>query len=149
MRSVKFGLMAYSRYAASAEKATLEQLLEEKHRPQRMTRYMSATGAGKKPPNTATHAIVSGTHELAKAARKILAKFKIRIDDPANGVYLPKNGNYIPHPAMPDASNHAKIHTELYYLNITNQLALANTRSECALILQAIATSLQNGVYGY
>lgn len=148
-KSVKFGLLAYSRYAEMANRITSESLLEEKHRPQRMTRYMSATGAGKKPPNTATHAIVSGTHELARAARKILAKFKIRIDDPSNGVFLPKNNNYVPHPAMPEASNHAKIHTELYYLNITNQLSLANTRSECAAILQAIAISLQNGVYGY
>lgn len=148
-RSIKFGLMAYSKYASRARTMTKSMLLAEKHRPNRMTRYMSATGAGKKPPNTATHAIVSGTHELAKAARKILAKFKIRIDDPANGVYLPKSENYTPHPRMPDASSHAKIHTVHYYLNITNQLSLANTCDECVLILQAIAKALQDGTYGY
>lgn len=37
------------------------------------------------------------------------ARHKIRIDDPDNGVYLPVNDNYVPHPDMPDASNHAKI----------------------------------------
>ncbi|MCG7545724.1 AHH domain-containing protein [Pseudoalteromonas sp. MM17-2] len=148
-RSIKFGLMAYSKYASQARTMTKDMLLTEKHRPNRMTRYMAATGSGKKPPNTATHAIVSGTHELASAARKILAKFKIRIDDPANGVYLPKNDNYIPHPQMPDASNHAKIHTVQYYLNITNQLSLANTRDECVQILHAIAKALQEGKYGY
>ena len=50
-RSVKFGLLAYSRYAEMANRTTTEALLKEKHRPQRMARYMSATGAGKKPPN--------------------------------------------------------------------------------------------------
>jgi len=55
----------------------------------------------------------------------------------------------VPHPLMPDASNHAKIHTVQYYLNITNQLSLANTCNECVEILQAIAEALQKGTYGY
>jgi len=148
-RSVKFGLMAYSKYAAEAQTMPQESLLAEKHRPQKMARYMSATGAGKKPPNTATHSIVSGSHELAEAARSILAKFKIRIDDPANGVFLPKNRNHVPHSHMPNASNHAEIHTDKYYLNITNQLSLATSRSECVAILKAIAIALQRGEQVY
>lgn len=148
-RSVKFGLMAYSKYAAEAKTMSQESLLAEKHRPQKMARYMSATGAGKKPPNTATHSIVSGNHVEAKAARKILARFKIRIDDPANGVFLPKNKKNVPHSHMPNASNHAEIHTEDYYLNITNQLSFATSRNECIAILKAIAIALQRGEQVY
>ncbi|WP_444998630.1 AHH domain-containing protein [Aliikangiella sp. IMCC44359] len=93
--------------------------------------------------------MVSGSHPEAESARQILAKFQIRIDDPDNGVYLPQDSRFIPHEDMPDASNHAKVHTKLYYINITNILSSSRSKQDCRVALKMVAKKLKSGTLEY
>lgn len=140
------GLTLLSRYYSSGCKFNKNELLKEEHKPSRLGRHIKYTGK-KRQPNTAAHAIVSGSHPEAIAARKILAKWKIRIDDPDNGVFLPRDSRYIPHKDMPSAANHAKLHTDEYYLNVTNMLRSAQSKTECRMTLRLIADELRNGSF--
>ena len=138
------GLSVLSKYYAEAKRMDRSELMKEKHKPSRLSQHMRARGV-KRPPNVAAHAIVSGEHPEARAARKILAKWKIRVDDPDNGVYLPRDSRFIPHPELPNAANHAKLHTDEYYVNVTNMLNTATSKEDCRLALRLIAKELQNG----
>lgn len=147
-RSVRQGLSALSKYYHDGKTMDKNQLIDEKHKPDRLSRFMKSSGITR-PVNTAAHAIISGAHERATAARKILAKWKIRIDDPDNGVFLPKNSDYTPHPQMPQAVNHAAIHTKEYYVNITAMLTPTKSEEECRLVLKLIGKMLQQGTLEY
>jgi len=148
MKGTIQALSALSGYQAEAKGMTRSQFLKEEHDSKRLSRHIRATGISR-PPNVAAHAIISGGHPEAKAARRILAKFKIRIDDPDNGVYLPRDARFIPHEKMPDAANHAKVHTDEYYINVTNILNTATTALECRVALKLIAKKLRNGTLEY
>lgn len=141
-------LSLLTEYYAEAKNMKRDQFLNEPHKPARLSRHIKCTGY-QRPPNVAAHAIVSGDHPAAKAARKILAKWKIRVDDPDNGVFLPADSRYMPHPEMPDASNHAQLHTDEYYVNITNILNTATSQAECRLALRLIASKLKEGSLEY
>lgn len=122
---------------------TRQQFLKEVHNPKS---YQGTSNTDiSQPPNVAAHAIVSGSHPEAKAARKILAKFKIRIDDPDNGVYLPRDARFIPHEKMPDAACHSKVHTGEYYINVTNILNTATSELESGIALKLIAKKPSEG----
>lgn len=148
MKGTIQALAALSKYQSEAKGMTRQQFLQESHDSKRLSRHMKAAGLTR-PPNVAAHAIVSGGEPEARAARKILAKFRIRIDDPDNGVYLPRDSRFIPHEKMPDAANHAKIHTDEYYINITNVLSTATSEFECRVALKLIAKKLQDGTLEY
>ncbi|WP_158538065.1 AHH domain-containing protein [Corallincola holothuriorum] len=122
--------------------------LSEKHKPNRLSSHMKATGKSR-PPGVAAHAIVSGGHMEARQARKILAQWKIRIDDPDNGVFLPRNSKYMPHPELSEAPNHAKIHTEVYYVNVTRMIGAAQSEEDCRVFLRVIADQLQKGRFKF
>ncbi|WP_276679893.1 AHH domain-containing protein [Thalassolituus oleivorans] len=141
-------LTALAGYQAEAKGMTKKQFQDEDHNPSRLSRHIRGTGVSR-PPNVAAHAIISGTHADAAAARDILARFKIRIDDPDNGVYLPRDNRFIPHPKMPDAAGHSKVHTKKYYTNITNMLQTATSEFECRLALRLIAKELREGSWEY
>ncbi len=148
MRGTIQALSALSQYQAEAKGMSKICFLKEEHSADRLCRHIKAQGV-KRPPNVAAHAIVSGSHPEAKAARKILAKFKIRIDDPDNGVYLPRDSRFIPHEEMPYAAAHAKVHTEEYYINVTNILNTTTSSFECRVALKLIAKKLRDGTLEY
>lgn len=147
-RSIQQGLAALSTYYSESSNMNKQELLNEQHKPNRLSRFMKSSGIDR-PVNTAAHAIVSGSHERATAARNILAKWWIRIDDPVNGVFLPKNRHYTPHPQMPNAANHAAMHTKEYYVNITAMLAPRTSENDCRLILKLIGKMLTEGTLKY
>jgi hypothetical protein len=148
VRSTIQGLSLLSEYQAVAKSMTPSEFKGEPHKPSRLSRHLKATGI-KRPPNVAAHAIVSGDKPEAKAARKILAKWKIRIDDPDNGVFLPRDVRFIPHPDLPDAANHAKVHTDEYYVNITAMLEQTTSARGCRDVLRLIAKELKDGTLQY
>ena len=148
IKSVKQGLAILSKYYAGALTMNKSDFLAEKHNSRRLGRHLRYVGQ-KCSINTAAHAIVSGAHEAAAAARKILAKWKIRIDDPDNGVFLPRDSRYMPHPELKDAVNHAELHTEEYYINITAMLRQATSEQECRETLRLIAQCLIDGTLEY
>ncbi|SIS42056.1 MAG: hypothetical protein C9355_06055 [Thalassolituus maritimus] len=148
VRSTVQALTALAEYQAEAKGMTRRQFLSEEHKSSRLSRHIKATGETR-PINVAAHAIVSGTHPEARAARRILANFRIRIDDPDNGIYLPRNSRFIPHEKMPKAINHAEMHTEQYYANVTSMLGTATSELECRLALRLIARNLREGKQEY
>jgi aspartyl/asparaginyl beta-hydroxylase (cupin superfamily) len=70
----------------------------------------------------------------ADAARKVLNRFGIDMDDPANGVFLP--------PAQ-----HVRLHTNEYYDAVNQELAAASTKAEAEDILRSIARRLAEGKF--
>jgi hypothetical protein len=90
----------------------------------------------------AAHHIVAGSAPEAAAARKILEKFGIGINDAANGVFLP--GNLAADNAA-GAAVHSTLHTGAYYRAVNAALAGATSRAGALLILGDIAESLRGG----
>jgi hypothetical protein len=78
------------------------------------------------------HHIVARNDDRADAARKILKRLGIGIDDPANGVFLPR-------------IRHRRLHSDAYYAGIERALAGARTKSEAEEILRSIARKLAEG----
>jgi len=113
----------------------------------------NATPSRKQPKNyMAAHHIVSWHDERALAARQILAQYGIDINDEANGVWLPQYEKDLPHLACPDAYAHAKIHTNVYYVNVTNLLqtearVLGTSAEDIRDILRDIGDELVSGVF--
>ena len=96
IKTTNRGLSLLSEYYAQASRMSMKELMSEKHKPSKLSRHMRYVGTNR-PSNVAAHAIVSGNHSEAIAARRILARWKIRIDDPDNGVFLPRDSRFIPH----------------------------------------------------
>lgn len=127
-----------------ASQGEFHKLENEKHCPKRLSEHMRLIGKPR-PVKMSAHAIVSGRHKKAKMAREILADFGIRIDDPDNGVFLPVKTAYTPHEDMPNAHPHSRVHTERYYINVTNRLSQVTSERQARAVLRRIAQELQNG----
>jgi len=74
----------------------------------------------------------------------ILQKFRININDPANGVFLP--GNLATQNINGEAV-HSKLHTDKYVTAVNVALKNATTREEAIDILRGIGRALQAGGY--
>ncbi|WP_445363927.1 AHH domain-containing protein [Microbulbifer sp. ANSA003] len=103
------------KYRKSAEDLDEEVLLNEAHDSAKLGRYMERNGKPHPGGNCDAHAIVSGSHPMAVQQRAILAYVKIRIDDIRNGTWLPSRTADTPHPKMPLAVPHSRIHRNGYY----------------------------------
>lgn len=106
---------------ARSEVAMKQQaLLEEKHHQSRgateLEKYMRAVPIPKPSANHTAHHIVPGKGKTKDAvrARVRLHLYGIRINDPSNGVWLPKYAKHTPHWSMPDSLGHLQYHTENY-----------------------------------
>lgn len=146
MKTTLKGLSLLSEYYSTARKMSTQDLLSEKHKPRRLSQHIGCRGITR-PMNVAAHAIVSGSHPEAMAARRILARWKIRIDDPDNGVFLPRDSRFIPHNELPKALDHAKLHTEEYYVNVASVLSQTTSEQGCRAALRIIGQKLQDGSF--
>lgn len=90
-------------------------LRDEEHNSQVLGKFMNKNGKPYPGGNCDAHAIVSGSHSGATPMRGILARAKIRIDDIRNGTWLPHRTADTPHPKMPMAVPHSRIHRNGYY----------------------------------
>lgn len=98
------------------------------------------------PINTSPHHIVDVGKRGGTRAKMILKGVGIDIDDAINGVFLPTYVKRTPHPDMPYAYAHSKVHTDVYYFNITERLAESEgDRYEVEEALKDIADDLVNG----
>ncbi|WKD50480.1 AHH domain-containing protein [Microbulbifer spongiae] len=99
------------------ESVTMSQmdLVSEEHDSARLGKFMDKNRKPHPGGNCDAHAIVSGGHPKAVQQRGILAFVKIRIDDIRNGTWLPRRTADTPHPKMPDAVPHSRIHRNGYY----------------------------------
>lgn len=104
------------KYRKAAKDMDEEALLLEEHDSAKMGQFMEKNGKPHPGGNCDAHAIVSGSHPKAIQQRAMLAYVKIRIDDIRNGTWLPSRTADTPHPKMPAAVPHSRIHRNGYYI---------------------------------
>lgn len=98
-----------------------------------------------RPPGTAAHHIAPGRDGRfpgARESREILEKFDIDINDPANGVYLPRT----PSSTAPGAY-HPTLHTATYYRELYRLLQQATTRQQVIDTLNFVRQQLLKGTF--
>lgn len=97
------------------------------------------------------HHVVAKGAKRAKQAAEILFALGIDIDDPDNGVFMPKNTVSKQKGAYQSAYIHNKVHTKPYYANVNFQVVTAfengADKEEMKKILKDIKEDLINGVY--
>lgn len=134
---------ALKAYIEQGKKMSMQELIEEEHR---STRLGESQGYRKPSNHFEAHALVSGRHYRAAVAREILAQFKIRIDEPANGLWLPNFKRHL-HLFPQYSYNHRSIHRKIYYLNITACLEQAMSAPHARGILRRVAQGLVDGSF--
>ncbi|WP_074903808.1 AHH domain-containing protein [Microbulbifer thermotolerans] len=114
---IQSGLENYQAWGRKqAEEDPLE-LLNEKHHPTKvLAQNMIADGRPKPSNRHSPHHIVQGKgrHPRTTDTRLNLHLYGIRINDPDNGVWLPRTKFDKGHWSMPDAPAHSEIHTFNY-----------------------------------
>lgn len=130
-------------YRAKALGMTAAEFRSEVHQSARLGEFL-----GNRPHEKChAHAIVSGGHPRAARPRAILARLKMRIDDPHNGCWLPENTSA--KREMPrwlkDAIPHSRIHRNGYYFWLRNVISLAMIKDLQMLkaALKDVETKLQ------
>lgn len=132
------------KYRAQVTAKSLEDLLAEEHVSSRLG-YHLVEAYGTRPARCHAHAIVAGKHKLAAELRLMMAKLKIGIDDVDNGCWLPENTAATPHPSMPKAPPHSRIHRHNYYWWINSRLRPAYQAIKFRQTLNLISRMMQYG----
>ena len=126
-----------------------EILEEEEHQSKILAAFMAASGDPRPSKLCHAHAIVSGAHKDAAELRATIAWLKLRIDDPHNGCWLPRNT--AAKAEMPkrlrNAIPHSRIHRYNYYfwLNRVINPVATNTRKKLVEVLNMVELRLQAG----
>lgn len=121
----------------------------ERHHPTyKLGRYMMADGKPKPSPEHAAHHIVPGKGRTPESylARTHMHIRGIRINDPDNGVWLPRSKKFTPHWSMPQAPAHLQCHTNEYEYKVSQRirgrLAEGQIRTELRLIGKLLQQNL-------
>ncbi|GAB1260347.1 AHH domain-containing protein [Aurantivibrio plasticivorans] len=125
-------------------------LEQEKHHPTRkLGRYMIADGNPKPSPEHAAHHIVPGKGRTQEPyrARAHMHTRGIRINDPDNGVWLPRYKKHTPHWSMPEALSHLEYHTIGYETRVSQAVRRKQTESQIRSELRFIAKLLQENKF--
>jgi hypothetical protein len=97
------------------------------------------------------HHIVAKGAQRARAAVDVLLALGIDIDDPENGVFLPKDEKSRKSGSLKKSYIHGNVHTKPYYANINFQIVSAYENGadseEMKRVLKDIGEDLQKGVY--
>jgi len=138
-------------YRVGAVEMSQTDLKAEEHNSERLAQHMTSAGD----PRAASaeichcHAIVSGAHKRAAQQRAIMAWCMMRIDDPRNGCWLPRNT--AAKNGMPDwlrnAVPHSRIHRRSYYFWLGQTININTIKNTEDLVnaLRMIRTRLQSG----
>ncbi|OZG71831.1 hypothetical protein BTA51_19615 [Hahella sp. CCB-MM4] len=115
----------------------------------RLARNMRRAGEPRPSKHCDCHAIVSGAHSEAVLVRGVLAWLGMRIDDPHNGCWLPKDWKdrlLMPN-HLRNAVPHRRIHHSKYYewLNQVINADMITTADELIHALRMVRTMLQSG----
>lgn len=153
---VQAGLDAYRSYgreategsgqSRSAAMAIRQNLLEEDHHPTGILELFMRAVPNPKPSgqHTAHHiAPGKGKTKYAYRARVRLHTAGVRINDPDNGVWLPRKSSYTPHWSMPEALGHLQYHTNGYERWISDKLETKFGETFVRLELRIISKLLQ------
>ncbi|MEX2555098.1 MAG: RHS repeat-associated core domain-containing protein [Actinomycetota bacterium] len=96
-----------------------------------LARALQAAGQVR-PAGSAAHHMVAGSAAQAAAARAVLQRFGVGINDAVNGVFLP-------------AAMHHSVHTSAYYQAGNEALSNATSRQQVIDILNSIGRALSSG----
>ncbi|WP_444995437.1 AHH domain-containing protein [Aliikangiella sp. IMCC44359] len=137
------------KYRLKAAKMSEEQLVTEKHNSSRLAKHMTKSGAPRPSTYCDCHAMISGGKPEAIEMRGILAWCQLRIDDPHNGCWLPRDWEHRVH--MPNylrkAVPHCRIHHIRYYQWLRSRIneAIINTPEQLINALRMVRNALQAG----
>lgn len=123
-------------------------LLDEPHHPTKaLAENMRADGRAKPSERHSPHHIVQGKGRQAATAdvRLQLHLYGIRINDPDNGVWLPRHKTDKGHWSMPNAPAHSEIHTYNYETWVHNLITLVDSEETIRAQLIRIRTLLRDG----
>ncbi len=123
------------------------QLFNEKHSSTLLGKHLRVSGIARPGAKWEAHHLISGDHPEAKQARLTLAEedFKIRIDDPDNGAWMPKTKADARPTLYPTAIGHNRIHRQLYYFWIENAIAMMDDHLQIRTFLNTVRTQLLHG----
>lgn len=136
-------------YRIQAMQMSTRQLESERHKSYRLADHMRRSGDPRPSSRTDCHAIVSGGMQRAIQIRALMAWLKVRIDDPVNGCWLPRDWADRPH--MPNhlrsAVPHKRIHHMRYYawLNRLIDPTMIKTTGQLINRLRMTRSFLQSG----
>lgn len=136
-------------YRKRGNKLDEEILEEEEHQSKILGAFMAASGDPRPNKHCHAHAIVSGAHKDAAELRATIAWLKLRIDDPHNGCWLPRNTaakDYMPG-RLRNAVPHSRIHRYNYYFWLNRIINPVATQTQDKLVetLNMVELRLQSG----
>lgn len=135
-------------HSRGEKKEMRQAMLNEKHHPTKvLATFMRASGRPQPAQNFTAHHLVPGRGrtERAAMARVTLHFYNIRINDPDNGVWLPRTKKDKGHWAMPSAPAHAEIHTHNYELWIAANITDGGSEAMLRARLQRLRFLLRDG----
>ncbi|MBB5211972.1 AHH domain-containing protein [Microbulbifer hydrolyticus] len=155
LTDVQAQLEAYRNRGLQATKGSLAErasaistMSNEKHHPtQVLEKHMRAEGIPKPSPQHTAHHIVPGKGKLKVVTtntRMHLHRHGIRINDPANGVFLVCKDKDTPHWSMPNSRGHLKYHTHEYEQWMAQRVQRLNNIDMIKTQLQVIGRILQD-----
>lgn len=106
-----------------------------------LARALEASGTPR-PQGAAAHHIVAGNAPRAQAARNMLARHGVGINEAANGVFLPANAAS---PNLSGAAVHSSLHTRHYYETVNKLLSGARSRAQVLVRLALLRKKLLTG----
>ncbi len=137
------------RYRMESRHMSAQSLESETHNSRRLASNLRRTGDPRPSKRCDCHAIVSGNHPDALMVRGVLAWLKLRIDDPHNGCWLPKDWEDRKHmPAyLRNAVPHRRLHHQKYYEWLSSAISPTTITTSQQLInaLRMVRTMLQSG----
>lgn len=102
-------------YQVESALFSTDELLEHTGDSHVLGEFMRVSGKAKPNYRWDAHHIVSSGHTEAAALRGIMALLKLRINDPANGVWLPRRTQDTGQKPYERAVPHSRIHRQNYY----------------------------------
>ena len=123
------------------------QRLMESHSSTLLGEFMRAMNMPRPGARWEAHHIISGNHPEAEESRTVIASpvHKLRIDDPANGCWMPKTKADARPTLYPNAIGHNRIHRERYYNWIFNRIVLINDTGLLKAFLNTVRQQLLHG----
>ena len=154
LTEIQAQLEAYREQGLKVTKGSLSEradaistMSNEKHHPAEvLEKYMRAEGIPKPSPEHTAHHIVPGKGKLKVVTtntRMHLHRHGIRINDPANGVFLVHKDTDTPHWSMPNSRGHLKYHTHEYEQWLAQRVQRLSNMDMIKTQLQVIGRILQ------
>lgn len=136
-------------YRLGAVDMTRQQLRDECHSSARMATSMVGSTDPRPSQHCDCHAMVSGKHALAAPMRAVMAWCMMRIDDPRNGCWLPRDWGVrsLAPQWLRNAVPHQGLHNPKYYewLNAKINIDIIEDMDDLIGALRMVRTQLQSG----